>query len=148
MQQRPPQLRFLRLRDDPFVACLPVGHKLAQSSSITLDLIADEDFVMFSRAVAPANHDNVIAILSRAGVHPRAVHAARQWLTIIAMVANGLGVSIVPSSLTRTEVRGVAFVPLATDAGGVSPALFAWNPAFENQTIRSLISSVQTSAEQ
>lgn len=144
----PPQLRFLRLRDDPFVACLPVGHRLAQSSSITLDLIADEDFVMFSRAVAPANHDNVIAILSRAGVHPRAVHAARQWLTIIAMVANGLGVSIVPSSLTRTEVRGVAFVPLATDAGGVSPALFAWNPAFENQTIRSLISSVQTSAEQ
>ncbi|MCO3695722.1 hypothetical protein FA140_30090 [Pseudomonas aeruginosa] len=115
---------------------------------MTLDLIADEDFVMFSRAVAPANHDNVIAILSRAGVHPRAVHAARQWLTIIAMVANGLGVSIVPSSLTRTEVRGVAFVPLATDAGGVSPALFAWNPAFENQTIRSLISSVQTSAEQ
>jgi len=98
---------------------------------------------MFSRVVAPANHDNVIAIFSRAGVHPRTVHAARQWLTIIAMVANGLGVSIVPKSLARTEVRGVAFVPLAAKGEPVSPAVFAWNPAFENQTVKSLVSSVK-----
>jgi DNA-binding transcriptional LysR family regulator len=139
----PPQLKFLRLKDDPFVACLPSRHKFARSKSITLEALANEEFVMFSRSVAPANHDNVIAVFSRAGVHPRTVHAARQWLTILAMVANGMGVSIVPKSLARTEVRGVAFVPLATDKDTVSPALFAWNPAFENQTIRSLISSVQ-----
>ena len=139
----PPQLRFLRLADDPFVACLPVRHKLAKAKSVTLETLANEEFVMFSRAVAPANHDNVIAVFSRAGVHPRTVHAARQWLTIIAMVANGLGVSIVPRSLARTEVRGVAFVPLASKAEARSPAVFAWNPAFENQTVTSLISSVK-----
>jgi DNA-binding transcriptional LysR family regulator len=139
----PPQLKFIRLKDDPFVACLPARHKFARAKSIALDVLANEQFVMFSRVVAPANHDNVIAIFSRAGVHPRTVHAARQWLTIIAMVANGLGVSIVPKSLARTEVRGVAFVPLAAKGEPVSPAVFAWNPAFENQIVKSLVSSVK-----
>lgn len=139
----PPRLSFIRLSDDPFVACLPTRHRLARAKSVTLDVLANEEFVMFSRVVAPANHDNVIAIFSRAGVHPRTVHAARQWLTIIAMVANGLGVSIVPKSLARTEVRGVAFVPLAAKGEPVSPAVFAWNPAFENQTVKSLVSSVK-----
>jgi DNA-binding transcriptional LysR family regulator len=142
----PPQLRSIRLGDDPFVACLPARHKFAKAKSVALDVLANEEFVMFSRAVAPANHDNVIAVFSRAGVHPRTVHAARQWLTIIAMVANGLGVSIVPRSLARTEVRGVSFVPLAADEGTVSPAVFAWNPAFENQTVTSFISSVMAIA--
>jgi DNA-binding transcriptional LysR family regulator len=140
----PPQLRFVRLKDDPFVACLPSWHKFAQSKTVTLDALANEEFVMFSRAVAPANHDNVIAVFSRAGVHPRTMHAARQWLTIIAMVANGLGVSIVPRSLARTEIRGVSFVPLTTKTDHMSPALFAWNPEVENQMIKSLVFSVKT----
>lgn len=137
----PPQLRFIRLHDDQFVACLPAHHKLAGARSVSLEVLANEEFVMFSRAVAPANHDNVIAIFSRAGVHPRTVHAARQWLTIIAMVANGLGVSVVPQSLARTEIRGVAFVPLDTTA--VSPAVFAWNPAFDSEVVKSLVASVK-----
>lgn len=47
---------------------------------------------MFMRDVAPASYDNVIAIFSRVRIHPRIAHAARQWLAIIAMVANGLGI--------------------------------------------------------
>lgn len=140
----PPQLKFLRLKDDPFVACLPSSHKFARAKSVTLDVLANEEFVMFSRAVAPANHDNVIAVFSRAGVHPRTVHAARQWLTIIAMVANGLGVSIVPKSLARTEARGVSFVPLSAKTDTMFPVVFAWNSAFENETVKSLITSVKS----
>lgn len=34
-------------------------------------------------------HDNVIAIFSRAAIHPRTVHAARQWLTIVARKGAG-----------------------------------------------------------
>lgn len=37
-----------------------------------------------------------IAICSRAAIDPRLAHAARQWLTSVATVAKGLGVSVVP----------------------------------------------------
>nr|WP_251011128.1 LysR substrate-binding domain-containing protein [Variovorax paradoxus] len=124
----PPQLACLPLRDDAFMLCVPAAHPLASSAVAEVAQLSQERFVMFSRDVSPANYDNVIAIFSRAGIHPRIVHAARQWLTIVAMVAQGLGVAIVPRSLARSRLDGVCFVPL----GGppvTAPAVMVWNPA-------------------
>lgn len=93
---------------------------------------------MFSREVAPANHDNVIAMFSRAGIHPKTVHAARQWLTVIAMVANGLGVSIVPKTLSRTRIQGVRFISLKGPPVK-SPASLVWNPDYSSTTTKGFI---------
>lgn len=134
----PPQLTSLPLPSDHFVCCLPAGHPQAQAAEIDLATLAGERFVMFSREVAPANHDNVIAIFSRAGIHPHTVHATRQWLTVIGMIANGLGVSLVPSSLARTQVAGVVFVPLRGEPAH-SPALLAWNPLQVSPALASLV---------
>src|SRR5438034_10702922 len=83
---------------------------------------------MFARDVSPANYDNVVAIFSKAGIHPQTVHAARQWLTVVAMVAEGLGISLVPLSLASSLVKGVRFVPLR-GVPASAPALLVWSPA-------------------
>lgn len=124
----PPPLRSLPLRSDRLVACLPEGHALARRPSLRIAELAQERFVMFDRDASPANYDNVIAALSRSGVHPRTYHAARQWLTIMAMIANGVDIGLVPESLARCGIRGLRFVALE-DAVVPSPALMAWNPA-------------------
>jgi DNA-binding transcriptional LysR family regulator len=124
----PPQLRSQPLVEDEFVLCLPAAHRFAGARAVDLGDLGEERFVMFSREVSPANYDNVIAIFARAGVHPKTVHAARQWLTIVAMVAEGLGVSLVPRSLARSRVDNVRFVPF-TGVAAISPALLVWNPA-------------------
>jgi DNA-binding transcriptional LysR family regulator len=124
----PPQLESVSMRHDEFVLCLPNDDPRAQAECADLKLFADEQFVMFSRDVAPANYDNVIAIFSKAGIHPKTVHAARQWLTIVAMVAKGLGVSLVPRSLAHSRVDGVKFLKLLGEQV-VAPAALTWNPA-------------------
>jgi DNA-binding transcriptional LysR family regulator len=134
----PPQLQSMPLAADEFVLCLPADHPRSDATSLKLQDLAGEQFVMFSRDVAPANHDNVIAIFSQAGIHPTTVHAARQWLTIIAMVAHGLGVSLVPRSLSRSKVDGVRFVRLR-GVRAQSPALLAWNPEFEAAVVASFL---------
>jgi DNA-binding transcriptional LysR family regulator len=134
----PPQLAALPLPSDEFVACLPANHPRANAASVKLTDLSSEQFVMFSREVAPANHDNVIAIFSQAAIHPTTVHAARQWLTIIAMVAHGLGVSLVPRSLSRSSVEGVRFVRLRGLRTG-SPALLAWNPEYGSPATQSFL---------
>jgi len=134
----PPQLASLPLGEDEFVLCLPEDHPKAQGDTVDLKQLADERFVMFSRDVAPANHDNVIAIFSRAGIHPKTIHAARQWLTIVAMVANGLGVSLVPRTLARSRVHGVKFMKISGEQV-LSPAILVWNPAYCLPTIRGFI---------
>lgn len=126
----PPQLRSVSLRPDPFIVCVPAAHPMAKRATLRVADLENESFVMFDRNIAPANYDNVIAVFSRASVHPRTCHAARQWLTIIAMVANGVGVSLVPSSLSASRVAGVSFVPLVDDERAVSPAVLAWNPTY------------------
>jgi DNA-binding transcriptional LysR family regulator len=97
----PPRLASLPLAADYLVFCLP------------LRALAQESFVMFARDVAPANHDNVIALFHRAGIHPHTRHAARQWLTVVSLVALGMGVALVPASLAQAGVQGVRFVPIA-----------------------------------
>lgn len=138
----PPQLEAIALPNDEFVLCLPQDHPMARQPEVDLQALAGESFVMFSREVSPANYDNVIAIFSRAGIHPRTVHAARQWLTIVAMVAHGLGISLVPSSLTRSRVHGVRFVPFG-GAPARSPALLVWNPANANPALASFLDSAR-----
>jgi DNA-binding transcriptional LysR family regulator len=136
--QTPPQLASLQLADDEFVLCLPDSHPFAGKASVDLREVADERFVMFSREAAPSNHDNVIAIFSSAGIHPRTVHMARAWMTIIAMVAQVNGVAIVPKSLERAKVAGVRFVRLR---GTPAPAraMLVWNPVAESKELKSLL---------
>jgi DNA-binding transcriptional LysR family regulator len=109
----PPRLASLPLAADYRVCCLPEGHALAHAPSVALRALAQESFVMFARDVAPANHDNVIALFHRAGIHPHTRHAARQWLTVVSLVALGMGVALVPASLAQAGVQGVRFVPIA-----------------------------------
>ena len=134
----PPQLAQLRLADDIFAICLPTSHPLADAPSLTIAQLIGEEFVMFARDVAPANYDNVIGVFDRAGLHPRTKHATRTWQTIVAMVASGLGVALVPSTLARASVNGVRFVPL-DEPGAVSPALLAWDPTNRSAALRSFI---------
>jgi hypothetical protein len=98
--QRTDRLRFSQHRHAPgrythavhrrgaFVCCLPSEHALAQRGEIDLRELA-QDTLSCLREVAPANYDNVIACLQQAGIHPHTRHAARQWLTVMALVSPG-----------------------------------------------------------
>ena len=122
----PAPLRSLPLAQDHFVACLPQGHPLAGDAAVDLRALADETFVMFSREVAPANHDNVIALFHRAGIHPHTRHATRQWLTVVALVAMRMGVALVPASMAQAAVQGVRFLPIA-HLEHPTVGVLAWN---------------------
>jgi len=134
----PPQLEFLRLMSDTYVVCLPAGHRLARKQRIELPALAVDPIIMFSREIAPANHDNVIATFSNAGVHPQTVHSARTWTTIVAMVAQGYGVALVPKSMARAGSAGVKFIP-HTGAPTEAPAVLAWNPSVKPPSLEGLL---------
>ncbi len=88
-------------------------HALAGQASIDLQLLRDETFVMFARDVAPANYDNVISCLHHSGIRPNTTHAARQWLTVAALVSAGQGVALVPRCVERAGIAGVGLRPAA-----------------------------------
>ena len=99
------------LREE-FVAVLPPAHPLAEREQLPLTDLAEEPFVHFPRAVAPALFDQIADACRRAGFRPRVVQEAQEWLTILGLVEAGLGVSLVPASFRRLRWGGVQYRPL------------------------------------
>lgn len=130
----PESLRGQVLPEDPLVCCLPADHRYAGKKKIDLKDLASESFIMFVRDISPANYDNVIAICRQAGFEPQTRYAARQWLTIVALVANGLGVALVPASTMRAAIADARFVPIRSTQA-LTTAYLLWNPESENPGI-------------
>jgi DNA-binding transcriptional LysR family regulator len=71
-----------------------------------------EPLVLFPRSQAPGFHDLLISSLAAAGTHPRVVQYAPEMVTIIGLVAAGLGVSLAPASVARLALDGVTYRPV------------------------------------
>jgi DNA-binding transcriptional LysR family regulator len=102
-----------RIADEPMIAALPSGHPLAGHDAVALADLADETFIAYPRAEGAGLYDAVIAACLDAGFSPRIGYETPQVIATLSLVSAGLGVSIVPTSLTRMRLEGVAYRPLA-----------------------------------
>jgi DNA-binding transcriptional LysR family regulator len=94
------------------VAALPAAHALAKLTRVPLRRLAAEPLVLFPRDQAPGFHDLLIDALAGVGSPPRVIQYAPEMLTIIGLVAAGTGVSLVPASVQRLALDGVAYRPV------------------------------------
>ncbi|RYH57844.1 MAG: LysR family transcriptional regulator [Alcaligenaceae bacterium] len=108
----PESVESHELLRERFVLCVPHNHAQARRGRVALVELAKEKFILFSRAFSPRYYDQVVSICVSAGFHPEIRHEARHWLTVLACVSKGLGVTLVPSSLARTATPGLAFVEI------------------------------------
>jgi DNA-binding transcriptional LysR family regulator len=95
------------------VAALPAAHPLAALARVPLRRLGAEPLVLFPRAQAPGFHDLLIGALADTGAGPRVIQYAPEMLTIIGLVAAGTGVSLVPASVSRLALDGVAYRPVS-----------------------------------
>ncbi len=112
------------LLEEPMVAALPTGHRLAGAGAALADL-AEDTFVFYRRPSGPGLYDAIVAACLRAGFSPQVGQEAPRMASTLGLVAAGLGVSIVPASMQRMNVEGVAFVALSGDPGLTAPLLLA-----------------------
>jgi DNA-binding transcriptional LysR family regulator len=97
----------------PFMACLPSSHPLAKKKRLSLDQLQSDAFAIVMRAVSPDYHDRILAACADAGFEPTLAFELRHWLSVVSVIAQGLGVGLVPAALQQAGLPGVAFVPLA-----------------------------------
>ena len=98
------------LLEEAMVAALPSGHPLgAAAEPLPLAALAGETFVLYRRPVGPGLHDAIIAACDRAGFSPQIGQEAPRMLSTLSLVAAGLGVTLVPQSMSRLEAEGVIY---------------------------------------
>lgn len=114
------------------VAAIPEGHELARLRRVPLRRLAAEPLVLFPRRQAPGYHDLLIGRLAATGTTPHVVQYAPEMMTIIGLVAAGIGVSPVPASLAHLAIDGVTYRPLS---GAPDTELVAVTRAAEQSTL-------------
>ncbi|WP_158890142.1 LysR family transcriptional regulator [Amycolatopsis anabasis] len=104
------------LGTERLLAALPVRHPLARERAVAVERLAGEPFVLFPRALGPGLYDQILNHCRSHGVEPAITQEAVQMHTLAALVAAGLGVSIVPSSVSQLHRADVAYRPLSPQA--------------------------------
>jgi DNA-binding transcriptional LysR family regulator len=104
----PNDLRVRQVLREDTVAALPANHALARAEHVPLQVLAGEPLVLFPRGQAPGFHDLLVRSLGGAHV----VQYAPETQTIIGLVAAGIGVSLVPESVSRLSIEGVVYRPV------------------------------------
>jgi DNA-binding transcriptional LysR family regulator len=107
----PDSLAVIELMREPLVAVLSAGHPLAQGSERGLHLaqLAEEPFVFFPRSYGSGLYAQLLNLARDAGFSPRFAQEAGEAMTIIGLVAAGLGVSVLPASYQRIRIDGVVY---------------------------------------
>ncbi|MGH8158153.1 MAG: LysR substrate-binding domain-containing protein [Rhodanobacter sp.] len=107
--------RNLRLRvidREALLLALPSGHPLSGRSSLRLAEVAGDAFVSQPRELAATLYDRLVKLATRAGFQPSIIQHAQQINGLLALVAAGLGLALVPASMRAVRLAGVSYVPL------------------------------------
>jgi len=108
----PAGLQTLPVHSDAFMACVPAAHALAKRRKVSLLQLRDEPFVLFSRRASPDYYTRIVEMCGALGFYPNVRHEVRHWLSVVSLVAQGMGVAVVPAPLQRSGMTGAAFRPL------------------------------------
>jgi DNA-binding transcriptional LysR family regulator len=132
------------LLEEPMVAALPSGHALSGGGeALPLAALAGETFILYRRPVGPGLHDAIIAACDRAGFSPRIGQEAPRMLSTLSLVAAGVGVTVVPASMSRLEAEGVAYRPLDPAALLTAPLNLAYRRDEISAAVRRFVALVQ-----
>ena len=133
------------IQREALVAVLPSTHPLAGRSTLQLVDLHAESFIMVPRSEGSALHERVIASCNAAGFSPNIVTGARMFVTVIGMVAAGMGIAIVPAACAQIRHPGVVFLKVLPAIEIQSGVIWNGHTAHLNPSTQAFIEVCRTS---
>jgi DNA-binding transcriptional LysR family regulator len=124
------------------VAVLPSSSDVSRRDPLRLMDLADEPFVLFPRTSAPDFHDELTRACGQSGFTPAVAFECTAMPTVVGLVAAGLGVSLVPRSISNIGIDGVVYRQLA-DVRPVARIAMVLSATNDRPVVRHFIDSVQ-----
>ena len=98
--------RFLKYGEHR--ACLPDHHPLAKKASVTLEELSAEPFLLLEEGI----YSEPLAAFQSAGLTPNIRMTMHDDYSILSMVEQGLGVTILPELVLRKQSYDIAILPV------------------------------------
>jgi DNA-binding transcriptional LysR family regulator len=136
------ELDYMTVLSEPLVLAAPQGTKAGRGrgarSAASLKAMADLPLIIFPRRIAPALHDAILGCFREAGLTPRIGQEAIQMQTIVGLVSAGMGIALVPQSVSNLQRPGVEYRPLADASATVDTGL-AWRRDNDSPVLRTFL---------
>ncbi|HBM2968928.1 TPA: LysR family transcriptional regulator [Klebsiella michiganensis] len=144
--QLPDTLAWERVLREPLLAMVPRDHPLASQPRVSLRELAREPFVFFDPHVGTGLYDDILGLMRRYDLTPAITQEVGEAMTIIGLVAAGLGVSILPASFRRVQLLEMCWLPIE-EQDAVSEMWLVWSKHHEQgQAARRFRESLLASA--
>ena len=125
------ELDYLKVLDEPLILAAPAGLDAlrpggpADGGPVWLKDLPALPLIIFPRPIAPGLHDAILACFRGAGITPAIGQQAIQMQTIVSLVSAGMGLALVPQSVSNLMRPGVEYRALRDVAPQVETGL-AW----------------------
>jgi len=120
------ELAYMPVLSEPLVLAAPATvAALRSADALPLQAVADMPLIIFPRRIAPAFHDAILGCYREAGLVPRIGQEAIQMQTIVGLVSAGMGIALVPQSVSNLKRPGEEYRPLAGRTALIETGL-AW----------------------
>lgn len=123
---------------EPLVAVLPEGHPLAGQSAVTWADLAGETFLVRHGGTGPQVHSHIVLRLAGRWPAPSILRFDVERGTLLSMVGQGFGITIVGAATSLLPTSGVVFVPFADEPEPV-PFSAVWSPFSCSAALRNLL---------
>ena len=108
-----PDLHYTLMFEDRLVAALPAGHPLARRKRISAAELNRLPYVSYPKVANAHFSRQVLDLLGKAGVQVQVGHEAKEIHTALALVAAGLGTTVVGQSVAANNRTDIRFIPIS-----------------------------------
>lgn len=133
-----PDCHSRRIWTEPLIVALPDRHQLADRSAVAWADLVGETFLVRHGGTGPQVHDHIVQRLAgrwpASSIHRFDVERG----TLLSMVGQGFGITIVGAATSFLTTSGVVFLPIADEPEPV-PFSAVWSPFNRSATLRNLL---------
>ena len=140
-----PDIERLVLVEEPLVLVVPKNHLLSGQASVSVDDIVREPFILYPAKPRPSYADHVVGLFERCGYSLDVAFEANEMQTAIGLVAAGLGVTLVPSSVQCMRRDDIDFITLSAP-DFTSSIMMSWSKGNESPFLREVIALAKKTA--
>ncbi len=133
-----PDFHSRRIWTEPLVAVLPERHPLAKQSAVTWPDLVGETFLVRHGSTGPQAYDHIILRLAGCLPPPSIQRFDVGRGTLLSMVEQGFGITIVGAATALLPTTGLVFLPFADEPEPVSFSAI-WSPFTRNPAIRNML---------
>lgn len=133
-----PDCRSRRIWTEPLVVALPDSHLLAEREHVTWADLAEQIFLVRPSGPGPQVHDHILMRLSGRWPAPSILRVGVERASLLSMVGQGFGVTLLGAASSLAPVAGVRFLPIADEP---EPVVFSavWSPFNRSAALRNLL---------